>query len=77
MTENGEVTTDETEAATLLIRKGQDVPKEMADKYGIGKVAQEAGPEAAASEKKTDSKTVSEKAAAPAKNKAKAPAKNK
>jgi hypothetical protein len=36
----GNVTTDEEAAHQLLIREGQDVPKEMADKYGIGKVAQ-------------------------------------
>jgi hypothetical protein len=36
--ENRELTTDEEKAAFVLIRKGQDIPKEMADKYGIGKV---------------------------------------
>ena len=38
----GNLTDDPSTAATHLIRKGQEVPKEMADKYGIGKVAQEA-----------------------------------
>lgn len=41
----GNVTTDEETAHQLLIRAGQDIPKEMADRYGVGKVAQ---PEAAA-----------------------------
>lgn len=36
----GNVTTDTEEAHQLLIREGQEIPKEMADKYGIGKVAQ-------------------------------------
>lgn len=65
--ENRELTTDEEKAAFLLIRKGQDVPKEMADKYGIGKVAQpdeEAGGETVKKPARTSKK------AEPAENKA-------
>lgn len=39
--DKGEVTTDTEKAAILLIRKGQDIPKDMADAFGIGKVAQQ------------------------------------
>lgn len=35
--EHRQLTTDEAKAAFVLIRKGQEIPKEMADKYGIGK----------------------------------------
>ncbi len=35
--EDRKLTTDNAKAAFVLIRKGQDIPKEMADKYGIGK----------------------------------------
>lgn len=70
----GNVTTDENEAAFLLIREGQDIPKEMADKYGIGKVAQEG--EQAAAEDSSES-TVTEKAAKPSANKSKKPTENK
>lgn len=66
--DEGNLTTDEAAAATLLIRKGQEVPKEMADKYGIGKVAQT---------DETAADTVSEKAEKPSKNKAEKPAENK
>lgn len=59
---NGELTTDENESAFLLIRKGQDVPNDVAEKYGIGKVAQDE-PEV--------------KADAPSKNKKATPSKNK
>lgn len=59
--QQGNVTTDELEAHQLLIRKGQDIPKEIADKYGIGKVAQ--------TEEEAD-KPVSKKAANPSENKA-------
>jgi hypothetical protein len=51
----GNVTADEEKAAFVLIRAGQDIPKEMADKYGIGKVAQ--------TEEATADETVEEKAA--------------
>lgn len=66
--ENRELTTDADKAAFRLINKGQDVPKEMADKYGIGKVAQ---PEKAAAD------AVDEKAAKPTVNKSVKPTKNK
>lgn len=61
--ENRELTTDQEKAAFVLINKGQDVPKEMADKYGIGKVAPEEETE--------------EKAAKPSANKKATPSKNK
>lgn len=51
---------DET-AATLLIRAGQEVPKEMADQYGIG-VAAEAEESEAKSEKPSKNKAVKPKA---------------
>jgi hypothetical protein len=63
----GNVTTDEKKAHQLLIRKDQDIPKEMADKYGIGKVAQK--------EEESDGKTV--KSAKPSANKSEKPANNK
>lgn len=65
---NRNLTDSEEERAFVLIRAGQEIPKEMADKYGIGKVAQEAGAA-------DDEETV--KAAKPAANKAVKPAKNK
>lgn len=56
---DGNVTTDEQEAHQLLIRQGQNIPKEMADKYDIGKTNKSA-------EKDADG----EKASGPASNKA-------
>lgn len=35
--ENKQLTDKEDKAAFVLIRKGQEIPKDMADKYGIGK----------------------------------------
>lgn len=67
---NRELTTDPDQAAFLLIREGQDVPKEMADKYGIGKVAQ-------TDEKAAAEEPVLEKAAKPSANKSKKPTQNK
>jgi hypothetical protein len=64
--DKGEVTTDTEKAAMLLIRKGQDIPKDMADTYGIGKVAQQA-----------DGDEESEKLAKKPANKKAAPSKNK
>lgn len=61
------LTDDPVKAAFVLIRKGQDVPKEMADKYGIGKVTPTAEVEA--------KETV--KASKPAKNKSAKPAEDK
>lgn len=66
--DNRELTTDESKAAILLIRKGQDVPKDVADKYGIGKVAQS---------DETAADTVEEKAEKPSTNKSKKPTQNK
>jgi hypothetical protein len=72
---DGNVTTDEQEAATLLIRKGQDVSKDMADKYGdalSGKVARQSVADEADAEDAPD-----EKAATKSANKKASPSKNK
>jgi hypothetical protein len=61
----GNMTADEEKAAFVLIRAGQDIPKEMADKYGIGKSA------------KTASEDEGEKASSPDSNKAAKPKSNK
>ncbi len=76
--EHRQLTDDEAKAAFVLIRKGQEVPKEMADKYGIGKVAQpeEVAAEDTVTEGDSKEKT-SEKAAKPSANKSAAPAENK
>jgi hypothetical protein len=68
----GNVTEDPKKGATILINEGQEVPKEMVDKYGIGKVAQD---DEAAGDEGESSNTV--KSAAPKSNKAKSSAKNK
>jgi hypothetical protein len=65
--ENRELTTDEEKAAFVLIRKGQDIPKETADKYGIGKTPQT----------KTAPAKTSVKKAAPVSNKSAEPTENK
>lgn len=68
---NREVTTDEEQAAFVLIRAGQNIPKEMADQYGIGKVAQtEEAAETPVTEK-------SEKSAKPSADKSAKPTENK
>lgn len=68
--EEGNVTDDESKAATLLIRAGQEMSQEVADKVGSqpddGKVAQEGEAEDAEA-----------KAAKPASNKKAAPSSNK
>src|SRR3954469_23223768 len=74
---NGNVTEDQEQAATLLIRQGQDVPKEMADKYGIGKVAQTEGAAPANAEGADEPDAAVEKADKPASNKAAKPKSNK
>lgn len=67
--ENRELTTDEDKAAYRLINKGQEIPKDMADKYGIGKVAQtEVAADDAVSDKKS-AKPSADKSAKPTKNK--------
>jgi hypothetical protein len=66
----GNVTTDEEAAHTLLIRKGQDIPKDMADKYALGKKGTKASAmadESAADE--TDTSDGGEKASSPSANK--------
>lgn len=55
----GNVTTDEAEAHQLLIRAGQDISKEMTDKYGIGNKT-----------KSAEKDSGGEKASSPASNKA-------
>lgn len=72
--DDGKVTTDEEKAAVVLINKGQEIPKEMADQYGIGK-----GKSAkAASETDSDeSADEGEKASGPKSNKAASPKKDK
>lgn len=61
--ENGKLTTDPAKAAFHLIRKGQEVPFDVAEKYGIGK--------------KAPAKDSEVKAAVPTENKAKTPTSNK
>ncbi len=68
LTAEGEVTTDESEAHQLLIRKGQEIPKEMADKYGIGKT-EKAEKAAEPSAPKKGAKPAANKSAEPASNK--------
>lgn len=53
---DGKLTTDEQTAATLLIRKGQDVPSDIATQYKIGKTE-------AKSEAKSETPTANKKAA--------------
>lgn len=62
-----QLTDDEEKSAFLLIRQGQEISKEVADKYGIGKVAQTEEAEI----------TVEEKAVKPSANKSKKPTENK
>jgi hypothetical protein len=66
---NGKVTADEEKAHSLLIRKGQDIPKEMADKYGIGSAKSAKAASAPAEDGEKANKPASNKSAAPAKNK--------
>lgn len=66
LTLDGKVTTNDEKAHSVLIREGQEIPKEMADKYGIGK-------KAADKPASDDAK----KAPAPSKNKSATPAENK
>lgn len=66
--DNQQLTDDQDKAAFLLIRKGQEVPKEMADKYGIGKVAPQSDDEPAKE---------SVKAEKPSKNKSAQPTEDK
>ncbi len=70
--ENGKVTTDTEKAAIVLIRKGQDIPKEMADKYGIGKDKPKMAEKAA--DKAPESK---EKGAGPSEDKSATPTNDK
>lgn len=76
---DGNVTANAEEAATLLIRKGQAIPQDMAEKYGdafSGKVARQADTaketatdEESAAEPKAETKKPANKKATPSKNK--------
>lgn len=68
---DGNLATDEESAATLLVRKGQEVSKETAEKYNLGNTG--SSPAAGAEE----SEESGEKATAPTANKSATPAKNK
>jgi hypothetical protein len=71
---DGKVITDPVKAATILINEGQDIPKEMADKYGIGKPP---GKEPAKAATEVDEASGAPKSAPAKANKAAKPAKNK
>lgn len=73
---DGKVTTDPQKAATVLINEGQEIPKEMADRYGIGKAAPKAAAEPK-NEPDASNATTDKKASQPTANKAKQPTKNK
>lgn len=76
---DGKVTTDQDAAATLLIRKGQDIPADMAEQYGIGK-SSKAKATAEGTVPETDAATATdstEKASRAKSNKAAKPASNK
>lgn len=64
----GELTTEEPSSGFVLINEGQEIPKEMADRYGVGKVA-------TVEEEVAEEKTV--KSAKPTKNKSMSPKANK
>ena len=66
---NGELAENEEDAATLLVRAGQEVSKDMADKYGIGKVAQGETDGGAPDAKAAESATSNKAAKSPATNK--------
>jgi hypothetical protein len=59
---------DADSAAFVLIREGQEIPPDMAEQYGLGKVAQP--------EETAETETV-EKSAKPSANKSAKPAQNK
>lgn len=71
--EEGNVTDNEEKAATLLVRAGQEMSKEVADKVGAmpDKVAQDEA------DKVPGESIAEEKAAKPSSNKSAAPTKNK
>lgn len=82
--ENRELTEDQSKAAFVLINEGQEIPKEMADQYGIGKDTGSASKVAQAdATATTDGATAADEAAGAPKstkssaNKAARPAKNK
>lgn len=67
LTKDDKLTDDAEEAATLLVRKGQDITQQMARYFDKKKAASEEAEEEA----------TGEKASSPAANKATSPAKNK
>lgn len=79
----GNLTEDPVKAATILINEGQEIPKEMAEKYSIGKVAQPDGEARQTDTAKAKTETTADavagdpKASKPAANKATKPAKDK
>lgn len=60
-----QLTTDEAKAAFVLLRKGQNIPKEMADKYGIRKEKEKSEPKAKAVHENKSVKPKSDKADKP------------
>lgn len=66
-----QLTEDEAQAAFLLVREGQEVSKETAERYGLGKVAP-AGEEGETVADESDAKSKK-----PAENKSKKPNENK
>ncbi len=64
--EDGNVTTDETKGSIWLVREGSPITKEMADKYGIGKVTPQ-----------DEGETATVKADKPKSNKSESPTSNK
>lgn len=75
--ENGKVTTDEEKAATVLINKGQDIPKEMVERYGIGKSKAKAEDADTEDTADTETSAPTKKASTSKANKAAKPASNK
>ena len=72
--EEGNVTTDEAKSHIWLVREGSPITKDVADKYGIGKVAQEDAEEVT---EDADASPDEEKATKPSANKSKKPTQNK
>jgi hypothetical protein len=67
------LTDDEANAAFLLVRKGQEVSKDVAELYGLGKVAP-AGDEAQTVKDEEEKPKPAAKSKTPAENKSKTPA---
>lgn len=71
----GNVTTDEEKANTLLIRSGQEIPADMAERYGdalnskVARQSEEAKAEESAEAEPKAAKASANKKASPSKNK--------